>query len=502
MSASFSRRRFLHTAGSLLVLAGASPLDAARTRKKVVTPYAQGEWLWGDHHIHTKYSSDGCYEILSQVQAAAQNGLGFCVITDHGGPAHAKVVAKRAHEELVAARKACPQIVVFQGLEWNIPQGEHGSVILPPTDDEARLVAEFEQRFDGKGKTLGEADAVSGVGFLQRLPHKPLFFANHPARRGIDSPHELRAWRDAGPDVMRGFEGAPGHAASTLVGQPRGHYLGKPEAASFPGYSPASYFTHGGYDYYTAQVGGVWDSLLAEGKPFYITCNSDSHHYYGDLHRYDRRKYQQTGEVTKGDQHGVLPGASRRDIDYPPGVYTGTRVFADSRDPLAVLAAMRCGNMFTCLGGFVDSLSCYVHDGERAVPMGGYLRLLRSGAPVELLVELELSKNRNLGGVLPSLHHMDLIIGEILPPLKDPDAQTHPTARILRRILPTDCERRGSRLVFRHTFRRVTRSFYLRLRGTNTPVLHPQPDPKPGPDFDPWNDLWFYGNPIFVMLPG
>jgi hypothetical protein len=68
---------------------------------------------------------------------------------------------------------------------------------------------------------------------------------------------------------------------------------------------------------------------------------------------------------------------------------------------------------------------------------------------------------------------------------------------VIRSIKPSDCERRGQTLRFRHRFRDVSRSFYLRLRGTNSSVEAPQLDP---PDIDPWRDLWFYGNPIFVML--
>ena len=36
---------------------------------------------------------------------------------------------------------------------------------------------------------------------------------------------------------------------------------------------------------------------------------------------------------------------------------------------------------------------------------------------------------------------------------------------------------------------------YLRLRGTNRTQLEPEPDP---PVEDPWTDLWFYANPVFV----
>ena len=279
------RRVFLARAAGLVLTLGSAPVAAARRVRPrgmaAGSPYDAGLWLAGDHHIHTRYSSDGRYEIAEQVAGAARSGLDFCVITDHGGPLHDKVLLQRAYPELVAARKAHPEMLLFQGLEWNIPEAEHSSVIVPPGESEAAVVAEFESRFDAhrpRPRPLGEDDAIAGVRFLQAQKDRPLFFANHPARRGLDSPHELRAWADAGPDVTRGFEGAPGHPAATLVGDLRGHYsVPAHPPGSFPGYPPESYRTFGGYDAYVAQVGGLWDSLLAEGRPFYITANSDSH---------------------------------------------------------------------------------------------------------------------------------------------------------------------------------------------------------------------------------
>jgi hypothetical protein len=44
---------------------------------------------------------------------------------------------------------------------------------------------------------------------------------------------------------------------------------------------------------------------------------------------------------------------------------------------------------------------------------------------------------------------------------------------------------------------RAERSGYLRLRGTNGEELEPTSD---GIGEDPWSDLWFYSNPIFVRV--
>jgi hypothetical protein len=41
----------------------------------------------------------------------------------------------------------------------------------------------------------------------------------------------------------------------------------------------------------------------------------------------------------------------------------------------------------------------------------------------------------------------------------------------------------------------VTGNEYIRVRGTSGAELEPAPDPD---GEDPWSDLWFYANPIFL----
>ncbi len=91
----------------------------------------------------------------------------------------------------------------------------------------AGAAAVSENGFDGAVKGAGdptpanEALAAAGIQFLgnavrQGRVEGALFLANHPARRGIDSPHEFRLWRDADPSVAIGMEGAPGHQAAGI----------------------------------------------------------------------------------------------------------------------------------------------------------------------------------------------------------------------------------------------------------------------------------------------
>lgn len=535
------RRVFLSRAAGLVLTLGAAPLLGPRRAHAQRDPYGGGGvWMAGDHHLHTKYSIDGIYEIEEQVAAAVEHGLDFCVLTDHGGPGHDKVALDLAYPQLLAARKKHPQLVLFQGLEWNIPAAEHGSIIVPPTEDEARCVADFEARFDERNTTARknkqaerekapggnamtpaepaaepantEAAAVAGVQYLQErrcYPEgspqrrdgapRPLMFANHPARRGIDSPHELRAWSEAGPDVMRGFEGAPGHGASPLLGEARGHYGDKPGKASFPGYPLESYRTWGGYDYYVAQVGGLWDSLLGEGRAFYITANSDSHRFLGDHRAVDRSTYRSHGAVTRLDQtQDTRPGTFSPDQDYPPGAYAKTWVYARDRSPLAVLEAMRAGNMFTAIGGLIETCALWCEDGEHAAPMGSTLLLSRRGRDVELTVRIGPATRKNLVGQVPRLHHIDLIAGQIRGPGADRDALKNPTARVVAQLPVSAARRVGGALEFRYRFPRVVAPFYVRARGTSTAVKAPQMD---APPVDVWGDLWFYTNPVLIQVP-
>ena len=58
-------------------------------------------------------------------------------------------------------------------------------------------------------------------------------------------------------------------------------------------------------------------------------------------------------------------------------------------------------------------------------------------------------------------------------------------------------ERDGAYRVMKYRIDNVVSDAYLRVRGTNGKELEPQPDPR---GEDPWLDLWFYSNPIFLSV--
>lgn len=97
------------------------------------------------------------------------------------------------------------------------------------------LLTQFELAYDGKllnytdgaadnpNTARNEAHAVKAIKWLadQRRSgyvDDVLVLANHPLRLGIDSPHEMRNWRDAAPEIMIGMEGAPGAQGGGIPG--------------------------------------------------------------------------------------------------------------------------------------------------------------------------------------------------------------------------------------------------------------------------------------------
>ena len=204
-----------------------------------------------------------------------------------------------------------------------------------------------------------------------------LFLANHPARRGIDSPHEVRGWRDADPSVAIGMKGAPGHQAAGLprptAGRARGYYDNNPSAASWPGYPLESYRTWGGFDWMTGTVGGLWDSLLAEGRAWWISANSDSHANYLDT----SRRGPDGNFDLNGRYNDPVYGPVLTDVgDYWPGQYSRTHVGASSFSYRAVMDGLRAGRVWVDHGGLISGLDARA----RVAGTGGRTRAPRWAA--------------------------------------------------------------------------------------------------------------------------
>src|SRR5262245_42050117 len=247
----------------------------------------QRAWLAGDSHIHSHWSpgydrrqnppepivgGDGIYSTPTNAEKAKQYGLTWMVTTDHGGPNHSKLNLMHAYAELTESRKAVPEVLQFYGMELNMPAMDHHTLIIPNTPDEWKMLFNIESQFDSKDawpadpSRDSEAAGFKALAYMNAMRKLPLMFANHPSRSavgigqyGLDEPREFRSNNDIAPEIYRGMEGAPGHQA----GKDRGSYENDKAR------------TLGGFDQMTAIVGGLWDSMLGEGRRFWIVATSD-----------------------------------------------------------------------------------------------------------------------------------------------------------------------------------------------------------------------------------
>ncbi len=540
-----NRREVLRRAGLLgagFTVAGAVPAEASSAGARDGDGGGDDPplvWLVGDHHVHTRYSADAKYDVSQQARRGAQYGLDWMALTEHSNAGHAARGAAAENEEIRRARAENPRMLLFQGLEWYIPAAEHATVLVAPGSSEAELLVDFETRFDANllGRTQGAvgdpatagnealaAQAIRWLGDQKRAGRVDdvLVIANHPSRLGIDSPHELRAWRDADPTVAVGMEGAPGAQGDAdpawvayrgTTGNQRGEYANAPRADSWPGYPPEAYRTYGGFDWMTATVGGVWDAMLAEGRLWSITTNSDNHRTIFDTFR--------DGDFPPGQDFASL-GAKPSPVDtavpqpgsdYWPGQFSRTHVGVRRYGYLDVMAGLRAGRVWVDHGQLVDALDVRVTTtgggwtgpGRGAgATLGGRLRA-RRGARLELRVTVTSATRPNFHGLLPRLAHLDVVRGTVTGPAPDPDAWRAPDTRVVERV---DVSGRSGTYTVRVPLGRVERSCYLRLRGSdgrrNGPgflgaAIDPAGPLPHGPgEGDPWLDTWLYTNPVFV----
>ncbi|WP_031566040.1 phosphoesterase [Rheinheimera texasensis] len=477
-------------------------------------------WLAGDHHIHTHYSvkwdnsvfppkpiigGDAKYSIPLNAQMASHYGLDWIVLTDHGGPNRAELALKQAYPELLASRRALPQILQFHGMEFdvpgNAPGGRHASLIMPYRPDavvkdsrpnEAEQLFSIERIYNGRQgvppapEKAEDAYMLKALAAMAQLPDPPLLLANHPARlaRGFRqyfkiTPQQLRDWQDTAPGVMIGMTAAEGHQAATLNAD------GSPKPDGIRGEYP-DHPTYGGYDQMTARLGGVWDSLLSEGRRFWVTGVSDSHGHYTDGW-----------------------------ADFWPGQYAKTYVLADKNYD-AIFAALKNGTIFVTTGDLIDELDLSVQeqgmqeqgaqglgaDSTKVAKAGESLQI-KAGSDVLVQIRFRVPAALNGGLERPQVARLDVIGGQVTGPAADRNADEAPQTRVLQRFDQTEFKKvsddsNGVVYQLSYSLKNLQQSQYIRLRGTNLrDELEPKADTK---GENPWSDLWFYSNPVFIEV--
>ena len=259
-----------------------------------------------DTHTHTR-ATDGKLSAAELVALALQNGCEALAITDHSD-LELDAVTPGYFDTIDSLRAEYAGLLLFAGLEWNIPpyEGrEHVTVLVDPAH-EREVLSTLKANFDGKGDVR---TALAGITSLLGSSQQGLMIYNHPARKDHDVDENLRdvqMWRDVNR-LFIGFEGGPGHQKKENPGAYKGILV-----------------TEDRWDPVVAQVGGVWDRLLDGGMDVW-------------------------GALAVSDFHNAKS-------DYAPCEFARTHVQAPTRDLQGILAGLRAGTFWADQGNIIDDL--------------------------------------------------------------------------------------------------------------------------------------------------
>lgn len=501
------------------------------------TPVAEvtGKWTTGDLHVHTIESDDAQGKLVDVLdQAMITNNLDWTAISNHlrvstrdqngtaivGGPIpYSKAMADY---EIPAVRQlqvngSYINKLIFSAFEWDMPTHDHMNVGIftgAPLATATKAANQFEYyftdrpaaQFDAvdvanwnakgtKGYTT-HADAVRAVAWLRdNFPDTSYALINHPSRNiGKYTVADYREFNDTAPNVAFGVEGMVGNQMEP----DRGGYTTAYVDANLKNR------VYGGVDYVVAQVGGIWDALLGDGRRFWNVGDSD-HHF-----------------------KTITPNSS----GYFPGEYAKTYVWIDNKNTgvKGVLEGVRSGKMFSVFGDLINALDFNIAGGAGKGEMGGELKA-KAGETVTVTIRFKSPDRNNYqypinGGVnvnmRPVVDHIDLIAGDVTPRAASGtpgySKDTNDSTKVIATFTSADWkqDKDGYNTV---TYTYVAaKNQYFRLRGTNlgmnvageTSNGNPLPDLKTTVTEDNarfnainarnYNDLWFYSNPVFVTV--
>ena len=248
-------------------------------------------------------------------------------------------------------------------------------------------------KLKGANGTLGHAKTVEGLKWIASNHANAGYYAPaHLERAGPFNPsgnngyniEHLRNFNNAAPNVAFGMETQPGHGASDSRGEYailRNGFGNVPDPAD-PTKTKALIVdsvggtTWGGTGVYGAQIGGVWDALLGEGRNFWFFASSDWH---------NRGKFGPDDRRTSQD---FYPGEYQRDYVKVSNSHRGTPL-----RPQDIVDGLRTGNSFAASGQLIDRLA-FVACANTFIPDRIGDALIEAGALAAAALNTDLSIGR------------------------------------------------------------------------------------------------------------
>jgi hypothetical protein len=326
--------------------------------------------------------------------------------------------------------------------------------------------------------------------------------------------------------VAFGWEGQPGHQASNSRGGFGDHAFGG---------------TRGGTGTHSAEVGGMWDALLGEGRNWFNFASSDWH-----------------------NRGSFPPYAQETTNDFWPGEFQKTYTWVNKANPKPkdIVKSLKSGNSFTVMGDLIDDLEFTIGKNYKKEKTMGETLKVKKGDYVLITVRFHDPEGKNHSpysfpnpslwqlGIeqplnMPEVDNVQLICGDVTgkisPRSDDYTKATNDNMWDVVVVSRDEMMDEGDGWYSYEYYVTAENDFYCRLRGTNLPPATPyetyplETDAPEGPggpmpdndfagtglygaeyipcdfedcpehiggyltnDVEAWADIWFYANPIFV----
>ena len=151
---------------------------------------------------------------------------------------------------------------------------------------------------------------------------------------------------------------------------------------------------------------------------------------------------------------------------------------------------------FETLGDLISELYVTTEGGHHTADIGGSIHI-SPDEEVTVTIRFKDPDGLNSWKQNPEVTRVDLIMGEVTGPVSDRDTDTNPTTKVIERFTSADWKKDGEYREITYTITGLDTESYLRIRGTNSEELEPEKDAV---GESPWDELWFYSNPIFIDI--
>lgn len=501
---------------------------------------SQSGWTTGDLHVHTIQSDDArTTQTLDTVldKAFTSYGLDWMAITNHlrsskydnnsallANPVPFAYGMESYEIPRIKALQASGRYAdktIFSGFEWDMPTHDHMGVsifdvvngklisstsaakefqyLFTTLDDSkfdaadvSKWKAKYPQRFNSAA-----ADALQAISWLKKnYPDTSFVTINHPSRNpGKYTIADFRTMNDMAPNIMFSIEGMVGNQMEP----DRGGYTSSYIDANKPNR------VYGGVDAIVAQVGGVWDALLGEGRRIWNIADSDSHFKIDDA----------------GNSSGYFPGEYAKNYVWMNDKKAGVN---------ELIKSLQSGRMFSAFGDLINAMEFTASSASDIKNMGQELKVA-NGSTIDVTIRFKSPAKNNYefpagsgvsGNKAPKVDHVDLIMGDVgskaAPDSSAYNVATNLSTKVLKRFTSADWKTDADGYNVIKYQMVVQKNQYLRLRGTNLGINvadmtnngEPLADAKITTTDNPtrhnqindrnYASLWFYSNPIFVSV--